>query len=58
MLSLDVELSLDDYRGQRFCFVDKMDDPDTVGFQAPVVFGLRLLERIELFLVVSFNGHP
>ncbi len=58
MLSLDVELSLDDYRGQRICFVNKMNDPDAVGFQAPIKLGLRLLERIELFLVVSFYGHP
>ena len=58
MLSLDAELSLKDYGGQRICFVDKMDDPDAVGSQAPVVLGLRLLERIELFLVVPFYGHP
>lgn len=58
MLSLDIEFSLDDYGGQRICLVDKMDDPDAVGFQAPIKLGLRLLERIELFLVVPFYGYP
>ena len=58
MLSLEVELSLDDYGVQRIHLVNKMNAPDAVGFQAPVKLGLRLLERIELFLIVPFYGHP